>query len=117
MSNTPLSTYLRMYRRRTGLSQDDVSLLLGLVSAASVSRHERCRKVPCLKTALAYELICGVTARALFLGKADRLEREICKRAASLQRKWERLPRSPSLDRKIAALQRIVARRQERDNT
>jgi transcriptional regulator with XRE-family HTH domain len=102
-----------MHRRRSGLSQEDVSLLLGLVSAASVSRHERSRKVPCLKTALAYELICGVTVRALFLGEAHRLEREICKRAASLQYKWERLPRSRNIDRKIAALKRIVDRRED----
>lgn len=108
MSHAPLSTYLRMHRRRTGLSQDDVGLLLGLVSAAGMSRHERCRKVPCLKTALAYEIILGTTVHALFLGEALRLEIIIRKRAATLQAKWQRLPRSRSRDRKIVALKRIA---------
>lgn len=110
MSHAPLSTYMRMYRRRAGFSQEELSLLLGLVSAANISRHECNRTVPSLRAALCYEVICGASVRDLFLGEVCQLEKEIRRRAMSLEAKWEKRPQSQARDRRLAALKRLVER-------
>jgi hypothetical protein len=88
-----------MYRRRAGFSQEEISLLLGLVSAANISRHECSRKVPGLRAILCYEIICNASVRDMFLGQVCSLEKEIRRRAISLAR-----------DRSLAALKRLVER-------
>jgi len=63
-----LNNYLRTYRKRASLSQDEVAYLLGCRSGAKVSRYERFARQPTLQTALAYEAIFGVPVRELFAG-------------------------------------------------
>src|SRR5437867_3300702 len=57
MPSSRLTNYLRMYRKRAHLSQDEVAFLLGSRSGARVSRYERCRQTPNLRTLLAYEFL------------------------------------------------------------
>jgi len=82
-----LDNYLRMYRRRKGLSQDEVAFLLGAETGTLVSRYERGRRRPSLETALAYEAAFGVPARELFGGIFQSVERDVTKRASRLARK------------------------------
>jgi transcriptional regulator with XRE-family HTH domain len=87
MPGTPLSNYLRTFRKRSGLSQDDVAFLLGVQSGAEVSRHETFKRIPTLKTALSYEAIFGVPVRELFAGEFQKVEAEIKARAEELARR------------------------------
>lgn len=73
MASHSLQNYLRMYRKRAGLSQDEVAFLLGVKSGAKVSRYERRRRVPPLETALAYEAIFRIPVRELFLGTYEQV--------------------------------------------
>jgi DNA-binding XRE family transcriptional regulator len=68
MTEPLLKTYLRTYRRRTGLSQDEVAWLLGNTCGTSVSRHELGWRMPTLETALAYETILDAPVRELCAG-------------------------------------------------
>ena len=99
-----LENYLRTYRRRAGLSQDEMAFLLGTRSGTKVSRYERLRRAPSLDTAFAYEVIFRAPARDLFAGAYQRTERQTRKRLRFLA---ERL-RDGKQDRltvhKIAAL-------------
>ena len=79
-----LPNYLKTYRRRAGLSQDEVAFLLGCQSGAKVSRYERLARQPNLETALAYEALLGVPARELFAGVYEKVEEQIQKRARLL---------------------------------
>ena len=63
-----LSQYLRIERKRAGLSQRDVAALLGVQTASKVSRYERDRRLPLLRTALAYEAILRKPVSDLFAG-------------------------------------------------
>src|SRR5881227_3237850 len=54
MTITRLPNYIRTYRKRSCLTQDEVAFLLGSKSGASVSRHERFKQTPDLQTLLAY---------------------------------------------------------------
>lgn len=57
---------LRAYRRRAGLSQRELGVILGYTDDGEVSRHERAKTLPPLITALAYEAVFRVGASALF---------------------------------------------------
>jgi transcriptional regulator with XRE-family HTH domain len=57
---------VKAYRRRLGLAQSDMALLLGDHSASRVSRYERGRRLPPLLIALTYQVIFGATSAELF---------------------------------------------------
>jgi transcriptional regulator with XRE-family HTH domain len=85
-----LQNYLRTYRKRTGLSQDEVAFLLGCqgpTGGAKVSRYERFSRKPSLETALAYEAVFGIPGRELFAGIFQKVEEKTKKRAQLLARK------------------------------
>lgn len=84
MSSHKLENYLRTYRKRLGLTQNEVSYLLGCRSGAKVSNYERFARQPNLKTALAYEVILAVPVRELFAGTCERVERQVRPRMRTL---------------------------------
>ena len=104
-----LDNYLRMYRRRSGLSQDEVASLLGAGSGTLVSRYERGRRRPNFETALAYQAIFGVPARELFGGIFESVEREVRKRAHRLARTLSAAAPRPHSMRALDLLSRISA--------
>lgn len=77
-------SYIRSYRRKARLSQEDVAFLLGGTSGTSVSRHERGRRVPTVQTALAYEIILGQPVGELYRRFLFLLRQEIGMRAEQL---------------------------------
>ncbi len=77
---SPLPNYLRTHRKRARLSQQDVAFLIGCKSSARISRYERCRQNPNLRTLLAYELLLHTPIRELYGGVAEEVERDMKKR-------------------------------------
>jgi transcriptional regulator with XRE-family HTH domain len=109
MSHKPLTTYLRTYRKRTGFSQEEVAFLLGTMSGTAVSRHEKGARMPVLATALAYEVVLGVSIRKLYEGAFFDAQLRVQVRARGLCRSLERRPKTSIGDRKIAVLKHIFA--------
>lgn len=107
MSSHPLPNYLRMHRKRTGFSQDEVASLLGVRSGAKVCRYERNRRVPTLETALAYEAIFHVPTRELFLGTHQKVEKQVSRRAGRLARNLHSASPSRLTERKAETLRTI----------
>jgi len=68
MAQPKLHNYLKTYRRRAGLSQDELAYLLGCADGAKVSRYERRERQPSLETLLAYQVLLGPDASELFAG-------------------------------------------------
>ena len=85
--SSPLESYLKTYRRRSGLSQDEIAFLLGCRSGAKVSRYEHRVRRPTLETALAYEAIFRVSAKELFAGLYQKVEKNAQSRARLLAKK------------------------------
>jgi len=102
-----LENYLRMYRKRAGLTQSELAYLLGVQSSGKISRYERFARRPTLETALAFEVILGVPIRDLFEGVNEDVEHEVKKRARRLRR---RLAQRQAHKRKLAVLAAIVSR-------
>ncbi len=89
MATHKLENYLRMYRKRSGLTQRDVAFLLGCQNGAQVSRYEKRKRVPPLRTALACEAVFGIPASQLFAGMHQAAEKEIGKRLLGLRSKLQ----------------------------
>ena len=68
---------LILYRRRMGLTQKQVSRLLGQTDASMMSHYEHGRALPPLATALALEIVYRVPVAFLFPGIYDELKLRI----------------------------------------
>jgi transcriptional regulator with XRE-family HTH domain len=99
-----LTNYLRMYRKRSGLTQDEVGYLLGRVNGSKVSRYEHNGRIPNLETALAYEVIFRIPVRDLFAGLFGEVEKRILKRVGRLGKKLLPKPETPLVNAKLEAL-------------
>jgi len=84
-----LENYLRAYRKKAGLSQRDVAVLLGGEDNAHISRYEKRHRLPSLETALAYEVILGVPVSELFAGIRESIKKMIEKRRLKLRTSLE----------------------------
>lgn len=105
-----LHNYLRTHRKRSGLSQAEVALLLGTAYRARVSRHELLTRHPEVAAVFAYEIIFRVPARELFAGAYERVERVTVERAVALAERLASRDPSKVLSRKLATLRAITAR-------
>lgn len=91
MRNQVLENYLRTNRKKSGLSQRELGLLVGYKDLGQVSRHERSHTAPSLATALAYEVIFHAPVSELFPGIHANVtgvtERRLAAFEAGLQRR------------------------------
>lgn len=109
MAQQKLTNYLRTFRKRSHLSQDEVAYLLGSGSGSKISRYERFARVPTLQTAMALEVIFGVPIHELFAGMFNQVESHTRRRAHHLVRRFDRIGsnRLAVIDLKI--LKRLIA--------
>src|SRR5258708_9621849 len=84
MTSQKLGNYLKAYRKRSGLSQSEVAYLLGSKNAAQVSRYERRRCMPPLRTALAFQAALDTPLSELYAGTYESVAKEVRSRAQSL---------------------------------
>ncbi len=103
-----LPNYLRMYRKRSGFSQREVANLLGIQSAAQVSRYERFRREPTLRTVLMFGVILNQAPTELFAGLHEHATGIVQERARLLRRRIDLRQNDPRLARKVAALRAIT---------
>ena len=101
----PLPNYIRTFRRKADLSQDDLARLLGKVDGSTALRHEDYQRVPVLETAFRYAAIFRTDPRELFAGYYAK-EIEIVKENA--RQLLRELDVSTASARKIAFL-RVLA--------
>ena len=92
MATHKLENYLRTYRKRSGLTQRDVAFLVGCRNGAQVSRYEKRRRLPPLRTALAFEAAFGVPVSELFAGLREVAGRAVGERVRALKLRLETSP-------------------------
>ena len=109
MTSQRLPNYLRAYRKRAALSQEEVAYLLGCLSGAKVCRYERFLREPELVTALACQIIFRRPVGELFPGILEKVEREVISRARILERKAAKETGQPLPDRKRQSLAAIIS--------
>jgi len=105
-----LPNYLRTFRKRVYLTQDEMAFLLGGESGTRVSRYEHFGREPAFETALAYVVIFAEAPDQLFAGTYRRIESRVLERAGQLLAKLESRPATPVARRKLEALRTITHR-------
>ena len=102
-----LVNYVRARRKRAGLSQRELALILGYRNEGVISRHELFRSVPPLLMALGYEVVFQTSVSELFPGLRETVENVIESSLAdfesSLHEQKNRAARSqvPAITRKL----------------
>ncbi len=82
-------TTLRKHRRRYAFTQAEIAYLMGGMCGTKVSRYERAARRPHLHTALACQIIYGVSVDELFPGVYDQTIFDIKRRARTLLKEFE----------------------------
>jgi transcriptional regulator with XRE-family HTH domain len=112
MAQPKLENYLRAYRKKSGLTQREVGFLLGCRNGAQMSRYEKRRRLPPLRTALAFEAAFGIPVSELFAGVRQSVGKQIGKRIPELKSQLETCPSKASDARMTAQKLRWFAERQ-----
>lgn len=102
----PFSNCLRVERKRSGFSQEELAHLLGFTVASAVSRFERGEREADLRTAFAYAVVFDRPVKELFPAVHADAIRLTAERGASIA---ERLRRSEQSNRTSYKLQRLEA--------
>ncbi len=89
MSRRFTHNYLRRYRKRSGLTQEEIAFLLGCQCGAKVSRYENLTREPSLATAFACQVIYRVPAHEIFPGIYTVVEKQVKRRAHVLGAKLD----------------------------
>lgn len=107
MASHKLPNYLRVHRKRLGLSQREVAFLLGWGNASQPSRYEHFSRTPTLRTALALAVILRVSVYDLFLGEYQRVETAVFRQVQRLETRLATESPDGSTARKLALLKMI----------
>jgi DNA-binding XRE family transcriptional regulator len=113
--STDLECYLKPYRRRWGLKQDELGRLLGVRTGTIVSRLERGFRDPSLADAYAFKIIFGTEPIELFPGLDAKVRQEVIERVRNL---YDELQGSTSRDTglKLDLFEDIFARQEKRSD-
>jgi len=112
MTKDVSGNYVRAHRRRCGLSQRQLGILVGYGHGSAVGRHERSVSAPSLIVALAYEIIFEIPVGQLFPGFRSVVMKSVARNLQDLKTdldstSGERRGSSPEKTRWLAQ-QRIV---------
>lgn len=94
-----------MHRMGTGLTQDEVAFLLGSGDGTAVSHYESFRRLPTLRTALAYMAIHRSRVEELFPGEYYEVVALVLDRARRLR---EALGGRPDAKRKVELINALI---------
>lgn len=111
MPTSRLPNYIRTYRKRACLTQEEVAFILGSKSSARISRHERFKQTPDLQTLLAYEMLFQTPVSNLFSSTHQEVEQKLRHRIRLLIRKLTRAGHGRRIAKKIETLTAYLGER------
>lgn len=96
MTKEVMGNYLRAHRRRCGLSQRELGILVGYGHAHAVSKQERSKNAPPLLIAMAYEIVFEIPIGQLFTGFHSEVARSVKENMQDLRVDMEQRKVKPS---------------------
>jgi DNA-binding XRE family transcriptional regulator len=110
--NNASFNYVRTFRQRHGLFNEELALLINQRSRTAVSFFETGDRVPNLEGALALQVVFGVAPREMFPGFYETVEEGVMRRAERLHARLEGKTDQRSAAR-LRLLEEMVARHTE----
>jgi transcriptional regulator with XRE-family HTH domain len=101
---------LRSHRKRSGLTQEDVAVLIGARSPSQVSRQESGEREPDLHAALAYHIIYDAPMRHLLPKPYRDIAQQVHTRAEALAARLKEQPDGLHLGHRIEHLRQMAGR-------
>ena len=111
-------SYLRLYRRRWGLTQSELAELLGWNNKAVIARFEKKQRAPSLELVIGCFILFGTPAAEMFPDMVTRIETAVMARVWDF---YEKVQGDPSLKTKVRielledAIERAEQRRRAHD--
>lgn len=115
MNRKPPINLLRAHRKRTALSQREIAFLMGAKGASKVSRYEKMRREPELKTALALQAIFDCPIARLFPDLFAQVQAAVRRRAKSLAKRALKAASRSLRSRKSEAISGIINKKSDRE--
>ena len=101
---------LRSHRKNSGLTQEDVAVLIGVQSASQVSRQENGEREPDLRMALAYQIVFDAPIKHMLPKLYRELAQEVHIRAAALSERLKESADGLHVMHRIEHLRQMAAR-------
>lgn len=105
-----LADYLKAYRKRSGLSQEELAFLFGAETDSVVWLYEHGLRTPGLVNLVTYEYVFQVSSRELFAGIYEKVGKETDARAKKLLTLINRKSLTSGHARKSSFLNAILSR-------
>jgi len=91
MTKNVVGNYIRAHRRRLGLTQRELGVLVGYRDGFAVGRHERSSSAPPLIVALAYEALFDIPTAKIFSGFYTAVARSVERNQEDLKAEFLKL--------------------------
>ena len=82
MSNAP--NYLRIFRKRSPLTQSDIAYLMSLSEYSSISRYEKGQRTPSIEILLVYHLLFNASIEQFFEPELEIIHSNLLERMEKL---------------------------------
>ena len=115
MAYKRLSSYLRTFRKRSGLTQKELAFLIGAKSGAQLSRFERLKRLPPTEAFIALIIIFKKAPHELFPHLHDKLLKLVHLRARKLHEELQGDGHMATKD-KLDALEEVLIIKNEDSN-
>lgn len=103
-----LDNYISMHRKTTGLSQDELAVILGLSGGrGALSKYELALRLPDLRTVIAMATVFDEPIQSIFAGITQKVELEVSSRARALLERTTDKP-GPATADKFSTLARLA---------
>lgn len=107
---SPPINFLRLYRKRSPLTQSDIACLLGLPDDSNISRYEKGQREPGIEFLLVYHLLFDATIESFFEYQSTEIKAILLKRIESLNIELRKEPNSAKHIPKIKFLEQVISR-------
>lgn len=101
--------HLRIYRKRSRLTQKDISFLSGVEDHTEVCRYEACSRRPSIEFLLTYHLLFDVSIETFFREQREEMRQELLARLTELIDKLSTLKKRQAITARIRFLKTRLA--------
>ncbi|MBK9962479.1 MAG: helix-turn-helix transcriptional regulator [Saprospiraceae bacterium] len=107
---SPSSNYLRMYRKKSPLTQSDMGFLVGIKDISNISRYEKGQRQPTIEFLLNYHHIFEISIETFFEPQSELVKGQLTERIQMLILEIKKSNNTLKNTSRIKFLEQIIIR-------